>query len=265
MIKIDYFAGMHGSFLEYVVNIFIMRTVPSEADILTGLGTAHNTSDNYHENKVVYSHPYSIWNREFNSSDRVIRISADYNNDDLFFTILTNAVIRVDDRGFDGYISNIRSNIVNSRAQHRNFWYDRLANRSSYRDMDFFYNPNIFQPVPNDVFEFSYESFQSLPYFFKEMSRLAFWLDQTFYPCEELCSLWRRWIDKNQGVISSNKCSKILESIFSNNDSNIDCTVLEEAWLNFNLSKISRTYEGEMFSNDQYPSNTQYIHSLLTY
>lgn len=265
MIKIDYFAGMHGKFLEYVVNVFIMKCLPSSTDILaTELGTAHNASNDYHKNKIVYSGTYSVWNQlTFDSTDRIIRISADYNNDDLFFIILTNAIIRTDDRGFDGYIANIRPDIVSDSVKHRNFWYDRLLNRHFYSDLDFFYNPTLFRSCPNDIFEFTYESFQSLPSFLKEINRLAFWLNQTFYPCDELCSLWQRWVDGNQGLISFNKCSRILENIFLNRSCDIDCTVLEEAWINVNISKICRVYEGKIFNNTEYPSNTQEIREDL--
>ena len=48
MIKIDFHGGTHGHFLEYVANVYIMQTTPSQASIFKPPAySAHAADENY--------------------------------------------------------------------------------------------------------------------------------------------------------------------------------------------------------------------------
>jgi hypothetical protein len=39
--------------------------------------------------------------------------------------------------------------------------------------------------------------------------------------------------------------------------------VLEEAWINYNLSQICKLYTGPLFEQTQYPTNTQHMYEII--
>ncbi len=71
------------------------------------------------------------------------------------------------------------------------------------------------------------------------------------------------FIQVNQGWQSYTKCNNILVDVFAGRTSPIQCTALEEAWLNFNLSKICRLYDGPLFDQAQYPADTGSIYNIV--
>jgi len=106
MIKIDFHAGTHGHFLEYVTNVFIMLTDPGYISPFTpGVGNSHNTDDIYQQNKIVRCGHFSTnagghfadpkyRDHKFHYSDTIVRINIDQSDDRLFFIALTNLLYR---------------------------------------------------------------------------------------------------------------------------------------------------------------------------
>ena len=74
MIKIDFVAGTHGNFLEYVANVYIMQTLPSNTSIFTDVGASHRADAAYIHNKIIKSGHFSCDNLPFDDTDKVIRI-----------------------------------------------------------------------------------------------------------------------------------------------------------------------------------------------
>jgi hypothetical protein len=75
--------------------------------------------------------------------------------------------------------------------------------------------------------------------------------------------LWEEFITKNQGWQSYIKCNQVLEHAFANKAASIDCTVLEEAWINYNLSQVCKLYTGPLFEGGQYPTDTQLMYEII--
>lgn len=258
MIKIDFHGSTHGHFLEYVSNVYIMQTDPGAGELFNSLGAAHAVDDVYFKNRQIVCGHYSSDNLIVEITDQVIRITLDSTDDRQFFIALTNLIYRAGDVGFEKQMLSIPDSIRQDSIVYRNNWYSKFNERHSYSD---FYNKfnEIFQPV----FEFPFESFYSFPEFCKKLNEMAVFLNQTFFPDKSLFELWEKFIKMNQGFQSYNKCNTILENIFANRDMAIGCTVIEQGWINYNLSKMCRMYNGSMFEQPQFPTNTQEIYQEI--
>lgn len=262
MIKIDFFGSTHGHFLEYVTNVYIMQTTPSLSSIFKPpTYSAHAPDENYLNNRLIkcghYSDPY--YNLVINETDIIIRIVFNMEeNDNMFFIALTNLMHKAGDAGFEKQMLSIDEKIRNNPVELRNNWYSKFNERrvfiASYKD---------FKTVTNPVFEFPFSAFFSFRDFCVSLSNLATFLNQTFFPDQSLYTLWSTFINVNQGWQSYVKCNNLLNDIFANEDTLIDCTVVEQGWINYNLSKICRLYDGVMFDQAIYPSNTQIVHSII--
>ena len=176
----------------------------------------------------------------------------------MFFVALTNLMIKAGDLGLEKQLLSIPDHIRNDPVAHRNNWYSKLLERESYVTQ--YHN---FLPLTNAVFNFSFNSFFCFTDFCKELNSLAQFLNQTFFPDESLYALWCQFIKVNQGWQSYIKCNQILEDVFSNNSVRISCSVLEQGWINYNLSKMCRLYNGKIFKDIDYPDNTQIIYNLV--
>lgn len=264
MIKLDYYPGTHGHFLEYVANVYIMKTPPSATTIFSPIGIAHNTDDTYKNNRCIISHHYSWFNEPFDVDDQIIRIVIDADNDAECFVGLVNVAVRAADnlfstnQGFEYYTSNIPESVRSSRLLHRDHWYSKIIEGHYQKNL-----PREYTIKTEGVFEFPFNAFFDWALFCKNLNLLAFFLKQEFFADESLYKLWKFFIDNNHGYQSLIKCNQLLEEIFSNRSATIDCTLLEESWINYNLAKISRLYEGPMFNSEQYPSTTTDIYTVI--
>lgn len=255
MIKIDFHGSTHGHFLEYISNVYIMQTDPGQSVLFNSLGASHAVDNIYLRNRQIKCGHYSSHGIQFKNTDQVIRITIDTSDDQQFFIALTNLMYRAGDVGFEKQMLSIPDIIRKDPIAIRNNWYSKFNERDSYSN---FYNK--FTDVTQPLFEFSFGAFYSFPEFCKQLDKLAAFLNQTFFPDQSLFKLWKKFIDMNQGAQSYNKCNTILENIFANHDMAIDCTIIEQGWINYNLSKMCRIYNGSMFEHDQYPINTQDIY-----
>ena len=60
MIKIDFHAGTHGHFLEYVSNVYIMQTSPNQHNIFRPpTYSAHNLDTQYLHNRQIFCGHFS--------------------------------------------------------------------------------------------------------------------------------------------------------------------------------------------------------------
>lgn len=255
MIKIDFHGSTHGHFLEYVSNVYIMQTDAGQSKLFNSNGAAHEVDDVYLENRQIYCDHYSSLQIPFASNDKVIRITIDSDDDNQFYIALVNAIYRAGDVGFEKHIMQTPDVIRNQPVEHRNNWYSKITERHKYMNLFTDFDQSVVQ-----VYDFPFTSFYSFQDFCKNLNALAFALNETFFPDQSLGSIWKKFIDLNQGYHSHRKCQQILENIFANADMEFDCTIIEQGWINYNLSKICRMYTGSMFENEHYPTNTKEIY-----
>ena len=257
MIKIDFYPGTHGNFLEYVANVYIMQTNPGSGELIDHMGAAHAADDAYKQNRVIHNYHYSLFKEPFEPDDVVIRITARLDDDELWFIALTNCIHRAGNLGMDQRLQEVPAEIRVVPHLHRNNWYAKFNEREIYTGYQ------QWQSSSGSVFEFPLSDFYSYPALIKRLNALAFFLDQTFFPDQRLYQLWHELMHKNQGLQSYNKCSKILDAIFANQSCEIDCDIIEQAWINYNISQAVRMYSGTVFDSDEYPKNTQDIYKEI--
>jgi len=261
MIKIDFHGSTHGHFLEYVTNVYIMQTTPSRTSIFTPpTYAAHAYDIDYQSNRQIKCGHLTgdVVNLKYDETDTIIRIIMDKDNDNAFFIALSNLLYKGGEVGFDGQVSMIPADIRADPLAHRNVWYSKISERDSYAA---YYHAVL--PVTRDIFNFSFAAFFCFADFCKELNRVAEFLNQSFFPDQSLYELWSEFIRLNQGWQSYTKCRQILNDIFANRSVAIDCTVIEQAWINYNLSKMCRLYTGPVFDATDYPTDTQAIYRLV--
>lgn len=248
-IKIDFHGSTHGHFLEYVSNVYIMQTTPSTASIFKPpTMSAHGRDQHYLSDRTVICGHFSASNG-IRKNDIVIRIVMP-STDNMFFIAVTNLMYKAGDVGFEKQQLLIPEDIRHNPVAYRNNWYSKFNQRNEYAR---YYDE--FSAISNSVFEFPFEAFFSFKDFCIALCSLANFLNQSFFPTQSLYDLWAEFMQCNQGWQSFNKCNRIIEGMFSNQIIDIDCTVIEQGWINFNLSKMCKMYQGPMFDNE-YPSDT---------
>lgn len=258
MIKIDFHGSTHGHFLEYISNVYIMQIDPGQSELFNSFGASHAVDNTYLRNRLITCGHYSSDNIKFNNTDQVIRITINTLDDRQFFIALTNLMYRAGDVGIEKQMLHIPDSIRKDPVAVRNNWYSKFNERNSYSD---FYKE--FTKIDQSLFEFPFSVFYSFPEFCKSLNELAIFLNQTFFPDQSLLVIWEKFIELNQGFQSYNKCNTILENIFANRDTIIDCTIIEQGWINYNLSKICRMYNGLIFEQEQYPTNSKSIYQEI--
>lgn len=256
-IKIDFYGSTHGHFLEYVSNVYIMQTTPSKTSIFKPPTYSAHGQDNYYLNDRVIKCGHFSRINEIENNDIVIRILIPSTNN-MFFIAITNLMYKAGDVGIDQQQLATPKNIRDNPVNYRNNWYSKFNQPSEYAS-----HYNDFPTISNSVFKFPFEAFFSFNDFCIALSNLASFLNQTFFPDRSLYELWAEFIQYNQGWQSFNKCNRIIDSMFSNQPMEIDCTMIEEGWINFNLSIMCKMYQGPMFDNVVYPNNTTIAHRVI--
>jgi hypothetical protein len=267
MIKIDFHGGTHGNFLEYVCNVYIMQVDPGDSKIFNHLGASHDFSDIYKNNLVIrcahFKRPnpvglFSAESKTISNDDKFIRIKMDPTNHDMNFVAFTNVIHRAANVGYNQQLSNIPDEIKNDSAKHRNLWYSRFNEPVFYHDLF----PE-FTPYPNQTVDFDFDSFYSWHQFCSNLQLVAKFCNKKFSPTIELYCLWQEFLSRNQGWNSYLRCKNILESIFSNQNVPIDCDIIEQGWINYNLTKMCQVYSGTIFDTVDYPQDTGTIYQLI--
>jgi len=261
MIKIDFHGSTHGHFLEYVANVYVMQTTPSKSSIFKPpTYSAHAPDENYYRDRMIHCGHFSSpeYNLVIRNRDIIIRIVIDTNNDNMFFIALTNLMYKAGDVGFERQMLAINETVRNNAVYLRNDWYSKFNERATFAN-----HYKEFKQINNPIFEFPFDAFFSFKDFCVALSNLATFLNQTFFPDQSLFDLWSEFIKVNQGYQSYIKCNNLLNDIFANTLTTVDCTIVEQAWLNYNLSKVCRLYNGILFEHAEYPSDTQKIYNII--
>lgn len=261
MIKIDFHGSTHGHFLEYVSNVYIMQTTPSQCSIFKPpTYSAHNPDIHYLNDRMIECGHFSDPNYKLKitDDDQVIRIVINPTDDDTFFIAFTNLMFKAGDVGFEKQLLSIPNSVRDNKIELRNNWYSKFAEREKYAN----YYTN-FLPTSTPVFDFRFEAFFSFKNFCAELGSLANFLNQTFFPDQSLHTLWTEFIARNQGWQSYFKCKQLLEDIFANANKTIDCTLLEEAWINYSLSKMCKLYDSTLSEQESYPTDTQQVYKII--
>ena len=272
MQKIDFFGGLHGNFLELVVNVAINQTgYDISKPQFNENGACHLKNKNSTYNRMIRSEHYSYHNHLFNVDDNVIQIVPTDNDLLIGFT---NSFLRAGDQKFD--IDNLELDTINKlskleksanfkntlisdygvktdypRSAIRNYFYSMLGD--SDNGLVIF---TSFDNTPTNIYHFPFNAFFNIRQFYQELNEIAKFLGLNFYPTIELAKLYDNFLKCNQGYHSNVKCNQIWQEILHGKSKDIKLNLLEEAWINHQVAKCFRCYNLPLLVQDQYPTNT---------
>jgi hypothetical protein len=257
MILLDFYGGSHGHFLEYVVNSYIFRG-PRVKNIFTELGTSHRPNQNllYSQSKMIHCGHYSEFNLPVTQEPtQVVRISVDTKFEKTVYQI--NIMYRAGDIPAEKKLMNIPAVVRNHAALLRNDYYAKLTDDTGY------IVPKDWKLNQIPSYNFPMGSLYNLYEFYNELQTLADFLKHSFNPDHSLVNLWREFMQKNQGWQCWNQAEILLEKVLANENYKFLADTWTQAVLNSFLSQCVGIYDGKLFENSDYPTNTQHIYAII--
>lgn len=270
--KIDFFGGLHGHYLELVVNIFIDQ-VPFDLDrpVFNENGACHLKKTYPDYQPMTLADHWSYSNLPFDPEDYIIRIVPE--KQDMLIGV-TNGFLRAGDQCID--IKHLEKNTLQKMqkfpklGQNRDQITKDLGTRIDYPRSairNYFYSMfnddenginqyRFFDSDTNRYHEFPFRAFFDFNQFLLELNRIAKFVNLEFQPTPDLWRLHSEFLVKNQGYHSEIKCQEILRSIFSARSMPLDLTLTEEAWINYQLGQIMDFYDDDFLGLDEYPRDT---------
>lgn len=275
--KIDFFGGLHGNYLELAINHAIDQnsydiTLPQ----FDKNGACHEKNIDVNYRPITISKHYSFLNSPFHKDDLVIRIVPE--QEDMLIAI-TNSFLRAGDQKLD--IDNLEINTTQKiqglpkisqflqllirmygpsdqypRHALRKLFYSMFDNQENGINMMTNWQPAV------HCHNFTFSSFFNLDYFFESLQKVAKFVNMEFLPTRELVNLHLEFLRLNQGYHSYLKCNDVMESIISGKSLMLNLNILEEAWINYRISKTFNLYDVPELETDTYPINTKIISEL---
>ena len=264
-IALDFAPGLHGNFLELVLNKYVYG-IPFYSDkIFQSSGAAHaiNVDQNYLNQKIVNKGHFSSFGYNFDQqTQKVIFIDHAPKLDVVLLTNIFyrchNDAVNVDDFETNEIISAHTSLMTtgNTDLDRRNDWFTKLSERHFEHASA---RPNTQLPVYN----FDYTSFFDITDFCTELQKTAHFLNKTFKYDHSFGTLWQEFININQGWTLYKQAGLILRSMLTDYDMPIPDDWKLHAYLNFRLSKMFNLFDGVLYNNREYPKNTYQLMSVV--
>lgn len=266
-VAIDFAPGLHGHFLEYVINRYLFNVSCEIDSIFQSSGAVHaiNTDKSYQANKIAWRGHYSSFNHRFSTgTTHVIFIK---HNPKLDIVLLTNiyhrchpAAVNVSDFNIEE-IKKMHLAMMETDAktpgQLRANWFAKLQERHHFAMVEKY-------PVTSiPIFDFDFSSFFSLPAFLQEIKRTAKFLDITFKFEQSLAYLWQDFIGRNQGYNLYLQAQDILSAIYHAEIKPIPDDWKLQAYLNSEIAKTVDLYDGILYNISTYPDNTLEIYKII--
>ena len=277
---IDFFGGLHGNYLELLLNVFVYQngydiTQPQ----FNANGACHLKDKNPSYTKIIRAAHYSYHHScnklsKFAPDHQVIKIVPTV--DDMLIGI-TNSFLRAGDESFD--LDNLEidtlaklkmipkaekflTTLTNehgvrtsySRQTLRNYFYSMFDVQE--------YGLNMFTNFSPDIvtyYDFPFRAFFDHSRFYFELNNIARFLGVNFYPTDQLMHLHEEFLARNQGYHSEIKCHGLLADIWAGRSTAIDLNIVEEAWINWQIARSLRSYDLPILIGDTYPPNTRTI------
>lgn len=273
MNKIDYWGGLHGNYLELIVNVFIYENgYDVSQDLFDANGSCHKKNQDPSYVRHIHAYHFSFDDRPIQANDLVIRIVPD--RDDLLIA-LTNSFLRAGDQEIDldrfsatvtashkgqAFVDNLSRTSSGdlSRSAVRGYFYAMLQEPQHGLD-----NMIKFNTVPHKVYNFPFRAFFDLAWFYRELNAIADFLGFNFYPTVRLAEIHRQFLAINQGLQSEIRCHAAWADIVSNQSRVLSLNVLEEAWINAQIANSLRAYDLVELNGEQFPTNTAVFAGIL--
>ena len=283
MIAIDFQAGQHGNFLEFVCNKFLAQ-VPCSDSPFNGLGAAHDKT--YYGETIFKAEHFYATNKDILQSQKVLSIRL---TEEDILPHVSIAFLRAEDRNYDNdqlevntyykmqthppfkaMIKNI-SNSYQLNLSRQNPNCPRNILREFYKL--WFRNPSwgfmtvqqeqMVYPSTSDVLYFPFISFYDHDKFVEQLSKIAAWSDYTFDNTTQFETLYKEFIKRQPYKHSKTDCDALLTRIFAGEEFDIPkLTLFQESYMN---AKLENHYGVEMpFHPVVWFTNSQEIFKITT-
>ena len=263
---IDFAPGLHGHFLEYVINRYIFGVTCDVDSIFQSSGAVHaiNVDSDYQKNKIANRGHYSSFNYQVpNNTSCIVFIK---HNPKLDFVLLTNIYYRCHPDSINVLDFNVKeieklhltmmATDAQTSKELRENWFTKLQERH-------FVMTEKYPTTTVPVFDFDFSSFFSLPEFLFELQRVAKFLNTTFKFDQSLSLLWQDFIDRNQGYHLYSQGQEILNAIYNKQTKSIPDDWKLQAYLNCEIAKTFDLYDGILYNSDKYPNNTLEVYEII--
>lgn len=284
-ILVDFVAGSHGHFLEYITNSWFGLMDPDavDFDLFSSHGTSHNKHwPKYFPNRVAKAEHWYLRTPE-RWPDRVIRIS--FRQRDLL-RLSATTWLRAGDLGLDAdqlqhdtwnklstWYASTRQTLADSYPDHfgpsrpncprfvlREFF------KLGFRDPDqhglWLEQQRMTYPPGTQVFEWPYHAFHDAALFEQQVLMLADWLGSSYSPPEKHHDLHQRFLSKLPYADLLPQAQSIWQLTHESGDHAIPALhILQESWINAML-EIEHGVEMP-FDQPQWFSNTRDIRDWI--
>lgn len=264
-IAIDFAPGLHGHFLEYVLNRYLFDVKYNLSTVFQSSGAMHtiNRDDDYQKNKIVTCGHYSSGNNPL--PDDVSYTIFIKHDPKLDFILLCNIYYRCHPDAKNAFDFDVQKILNRHLVMMKNDsvtpvelqanWFAKLHERH-------FEMTERYPATTVPIFNFDYASFFSLPAFLQELKRVSKFLNITFNFDQTLSRLWQDFIDRNQGHKLYSQAQEILCAIYNNQSVPIPDDWKLHAYLNSELAKTFDLYDGMLYNND-YPNSTTKVYDIV--
>lgn len=287
-ISIDYVAGSHGNFLEYVCNKFIAG-ISIDNEPFNQLGASHNKDKNYYNQAVFRANHYS--ELDLPMTPDVIRII--FEQSDLLI-LSSISLLRAGQTG-DGIDNNLLEIDTYNKLNNSHYKdlvysinksYPEYAISESRPDCPRFILREFFKfwarednihglliklkKITNlkatNIFDFHFKSFYNRILFLKTMQELADWYHVPINNINNLITCHDTFLSMNPYKNHTEICDKIINAVIKKKNMDIDnLTLFQEGYINGSLEKLFFGLEMP-FMQDRYFKNTadimEYIRCL---
>ena len=266
MIALDFAPGLHGHFLEYVINHYIFRGMKLD-NIFQSSGAVDriNVYTEYQNSKAVHCGHYSSLEYPWDTgTEKVIFIRHDPGLD---FVLLTNIYHRchpvaasqfdVDAEKIKQYHSDFMLSDATKDWQLKNNWFAKLSERH-------FDLTNCYPQVDLSVFEFDFACFFDFVKFVKELQRVSEFVNLTFVYDSSLYDLWEEFLNRNQGYKLYTEANNIVSHACADRLCVIPNDWKLHAYLNYAMSKSFRLCDGVLHSDRPYPTDARELYKIIT-
>jgi hypothetical protein len=262
---IDFAPGLHGHFLEYVLNRYIFGVNSPADSVFHSSGAAHgiNADQEYQSQKQVHRGHYSAFDLSYPpTTEKIIFIQ---HNPKLDFVLLANIYYRchpdaVNQTDFNSKeIEQLQQSMmfVGSDVELKNNWYSKLMERHF----------ELTEKVPATdlpVLFFDFDKFFSLDSFLAEINRTAHFLEYTFQFDPSLVDLWHEFVRLNQGRTLAREADLLFTQTCGATRAPIPNDWKLHAFLNYKISKAFDLYDDpKLFGLEPYPESTKQVHDII--
>jgi hypothetical protein len=254
---IDFHGATHGHFLEYIINSWIFNG-PRVGQVFTDLGTSHlpRQDARYQHSRMIECDHFTEKSYDRSCPKKIVQVNVKTSVGRWIHMV--NVMYRVGDVTLPNSYKLIPDHVVGSPAKLRMDWFSKFLDDENSYPLDYVWNwPEV------TGFDFPMENLYNLSTFYQTLHECAAYLEQKFTPDQELYTIWKKFMELNQGTQIYNKSKQIVELALGQENYEFSSIEPEQALINVLLSQIIGIHDGPLFTNNIYPTNTIEIWTLI--